>query len=85
MRAVILVHGIFDTSRIFSRMASRLQACGFRPLALNLTPSNGAVGLDLLATQIGMFVDQHLAPAEQFDLVGFSMGGLIARAYLASL
>ncbi len=85
MRTVVLVHGIFDTSKIFAPMASWLKACGFRPLALNLSPNNGAVGLDELAAQVGAFVDQHLLPGEPFDLVGFSMGGLVSRYYVQRL
>lgn len=85
MRAVILVHGIFDTAKIFTSMSSWLQRSGFRPLAPNLTPSSGAVGLDELAAQLGAFVDQHLSPEESFDLVGFSMGGLISRYYVQRL
>lgn len=85
MRPVVLVHGIFDTSKIFDRMASWLRTCGFRPLALNLIPSSGAVGLDELAPQVGAFADRHLSPGEHFDLVGFSMGGLVSRYYMQRL
>jgi triacylglycerol lipase len=84
-RPVVLVHGIFDTSKIFTTMANWLRIRGFRPLAVNLIPSSGAVGLDALAAQIGPFVDRHVPPGEQFDLVGFSMGGLVSRYYVQRL
>ncbi|HSZ63839.1 MAG TPA: triacylglycerol lipase [Terriglobales bacterium] len=84
-RPVVLVHGIFDTSKIFAPMANRLKVRGFRPLAPDLKPSSGATGLDALAAQIGPFVDRYLPPEEQFDLVGFSMGGLVSRYYVQRL
>jgi len=85
MRPVVLVHGIFDTSKIFTTMANWLKVRGFRPLAPNLIPSSGAVGVDALAAQIGPFVDRHLSPGQQFDLIGFSMGGLVSRYYVQRL
>lgn len=66
-------------------MANWLQKCGFRPLALDLIPSDGTIGLDGLAAQIGTFANQRLSPDEPFDLVGFSMGGLVSRYYVQRL
>jgi triacylglycerol lipase len=82
---VLLVHGIGDTSAVFARMAGWLEARGFRPLAVDLTPSDGTVGLDRLAQQVATFAGQHLADDETFDLVGFSMGGLVGRYYVQRL
>lgn len=84
MRSAVLVHGIFDTAKIFTFMARWLKDRGFQPLPLELTPSDGAVGLDQLAQQVATFVDQHV-PGEQFDLIGFSMGGLVSRYYVQRL
>ena len=85
LRPVVLVHGIWDTSRVFARMSRYLSARGFRPLAVDLAPSNGAAGLDELAGQLRVFADEKLAPDESFDLVGFSMGGLVCRYYVQRL
>lgn len=84
-RPVVLVHGIFDTSKIFTTMAKRLEVRGLRPLAPDLKPGSGATGLESLAAQIGPFVDQYFSPEEKFDLVGFSMGGLVSRYYVQRL
>lgn len=84
-RAVVLVHGIWDTSRVFARMARWLEGRGFRPLAVDLTPSDGAVGLEQLAAQLREFVERELSPGEPFDLIGFSMGGLVSRYYVQRL
>jgi triacylglycerol lipase len=84
-RTVVLVHGIWDTSRVFAPMAKWLEGRGFRALAVDLRPSDGAVGLNKLAEQLAEFVERELAPGESFDLVGFSMGGLVSRYYLQRL
>jgi triacylglycerol lipase len=66
-------------------MEKWLKTGGFRPLGVNLKPSDGSVGLDKLADQIGIFAEQNLSSMEQFDLVGFSMGGIVARYYVQRL
>jgi len=84
-RPVVLVHGIWDSSDAFVPMAGWLRTRGFRPLAVDLTPSDGTVGLDELARQLAAFVDHQLPDGETFDLVGFSMGGLVGRYYVQRL
>ena len=85
MRPVVLVHGIFDSGTKFDRMAQFLNGRGFRPLAPSLSPSNGKVGLDELALQLRAFVNEQIPSQEPFDLIGFSMGGLVSRYYLQRL
>jgi triacylglycerol lipase len=84
-RTVVLVHGIWDTSQVFARMARWLEGRGFRTLAVDLAPSDGAVGLEELAGQLRAFVGRELAPGETFDLIGFSMGGLVSRYFVQRL
>jgi triacylglycerol lipase len=83
-RPVVLIHGIFDTAAKLEPMVQFLNDLGFRPFAPTLAPSDGAVGLDELALQLRFFVDEHI-PEGRFDLIGFSMGGLIGRYYLQRL
>ena len=84
-RTVVLVHGIWDTSRVFRRMTRWLEERGFRVLAVDLVPSDGTVGLDVLAGQLRDFVEREVPASERFDLVGFSMGGLVSRYYVQRL
>jgi triacylglycerol lipase len=84
-RAVVLVHGIWDTSRVFARMGRWLEERGYRALAVDLKPSDGSVGLNKLAEQLRIFVERELEAGESFDLVGFSMGGLVSRYYVQRL
>ncbi|ERN40801.1 putative acetyltransferase and hydrolase [Rubidibacter lacunae KORDI 51-2] len=80
---VLLVHGINDTAGVFWRMAAYLRDRGCSTHALDLTPNNGAARLEVLAQQVADRATR--LPAGPFDLVGFSMGGLIGRYYLQRL
>jgi triacylglycerol lipase len=81
---VILVHGIGDTPDVFGPMAAVLRARGHEPHAVAMTPASGRVGLDRLALQLQAYIDVRIG-SEQVGLVGFSMGGLVARYYVQRL
>lgn len=81
---VVLVHGIYSTSADFARLAGYLRAQGHEVLMVDLTPSDGSVGLEILAQQIADFTAANLQ-GRRFDLVGFSMGGLVSRYYMQRL
>lgn len=82
---VILVHGIWNTAGIFNPLQTYLQNSGWSVYALTMRPNNGDAPLEALAQQLAHFVHDRLGPSEPFDLVGFSMGGLISRYYLQRL
>lgn len=81
---VILVHGIYSSSGDMTRLARHLEREGREVFALDLTPCNGKCGLDELAGQLDAFIDAKV-PRGKFDLVGFSMGGLVSRYYVQRL
>jgi triacylglycerol lipase len=83
-RPVVLVHGIHSSSGDMARLARHLQREGREVHCLDLEPADGRSGVDELAGQLDAFVDARL-PAGKFDLVGFSMGGLVSRYYLQRL
>ena len=82
---VLLIHGIDDTADLFVTLRPYLEAQGWQTHALDLHPNNGTAGLDQLAQQVAAYVEQTFAPDEVFDLVAFSMGGIISRYYLQRL
>lgn len=82
---VVLVHGITDTFAIFQRMSGFLRRQGWSVFGLDLVPSNGDRGLDVLAEQLAEFAEANIPAGKQFDLVGFSMGGLVSRYYVQRL
>lgn len=85
MRSVVLVHGIFDSGRSFRKMARFLETRGFQTFLPNLKQNTGKSGLDELARNLKTYVDDHVPSGQTFDLVGFSMGGLVSRYYLQRL
>ncbi|RZM79158.1 esterase/lipase family protein [Leptolyngbya iicbica] len=83
---VLLIHGIDDTAKIFQTLVNSLSDRGWPEVhAIDLVPSNGDIGLDELAAQIQAYVEANLPAPQQFDLVGFSMGGIVSRYYLQRL
>jgi triacylglycerol lipase len=82
----VLVHGINDTCDKFKTMQAAFEQQGHRCIVPSLIPNNGSKGLAFLAKQLQDFIHAELADSEtDLCLVGFSMGGLIARYYLQEL
>ncbi len=82
---VVLVHGIWNTADIFCPLRSYLERSGWQTHALSMRPNNGDAPLEVLAKQVCDFIAAHIDPQQPFDLVGFSMGGLISRYYVQRL
>ncbi|MGD1804884.1 esterase/lipase family protein [Dapis sp. BLCC M126] len=82
---ILLIHGIFDTIRIFDKMSRYLKQLGWEVYSLNLIPNYGILGLDKLAEQVADYVDKTFPPNQPFDLIGFSMGGIVSRYYVQRL
>lgn len=81
---VLLIHGIADSERNMRWMARHLRQEGWEVHTLNLTPNWAQAGIEPLAAQIDTFARQQFG-ARKFDLVGFSMGGLVSRYYVQRL
>lgn len=81
---VILVHGIWNSAGIFSTLKAYLEQAGWSVYALSMVPNNGDALLEVLAEQVAAFVKKSVGQ-QPFDLVGFSMGGLISRYYVQRL
>lgn len=85
LNPIILVHGIWDTERVFQRMATSLREKGWPVYCVNLMPNDGTVGLDVLAQQVRDYIGNTFEGEQPLNLVGFSMGGLISRYYVQRL
>lgn len=82
---VLLIHGIDDTEAVFAGMTMYLTTHGWSVYSVALTPSNGDKGLDDLAKQLATYIYKTFPGEQAFDLVGFSMGGIISRYYVQRL
>ncbi len=82
---VLLVHGIFDTGRVFHSMVPYLKQRGLTVYDLDLVPNDGNAALDQLAEQVADYINATFSPEQPLDLVGFSMGGIVSRYYVQRL
>jgi triacylglycerol lipase len=82
---VLLVHGFQDDARKMQAMARALRRDGWTVLTPTLSPSGCQVGNEVLAQQLSDFIAANVPPGTRFDLVGFSMGGIVCRYYLQRL
>ncbi|MEL6459494.1 MAG: alpha/beta fold hydrolase [Cyanobacteria bacterium J06621_15] len=82
---VLLVHGIWDTGKVFRKMIPFLKERGLTVYDLDLSPNDGSKGLDDLAEQVATKVKSTFGGEQTFDLLGFSMGGIVSRYYVQRL
>ncbi|MEW6765572.1 MAG: alpha/beta fold hydrolase [Pseudomonadota bacterium] len=82
---ILLLHGIFDTSRIFNRLIRALESAGHVCHAPSMKPFDARRGIHDLACSVEQFVDRNMPHQEPFLVVGFSMGGIVARQYMQVL
>ncbi len=82
---VILVHGLHDTSAKMRSIANHLVHRGRQVHSIDLQPNDGTALLQILASQLQEFIDRQLPIDSKFDLIGFSMGGLVSRYYMQRL
>jgi len=81
-RPVILLHGLFLNQACWSLLRWRLRRAGFyRVHTLNLPPWRD---VERQTEMVALLIDQlrHRYHCDQVDLIGHSMGGMIARNYL---
>jgi triacylglycerol lipase len=84
LRPVILVHGIHSDGGCMRRLEKHLRSQGRIVFSPSLRPCTGRAPIEELAAQLASFADRNL-PRRKFDLVGFSMGGLVSRYYVQRL
>ena len=82
---VVLVHGFWNTGRIFDPLIATLEQHGCRCFAPSLQPNDFCLGARDLSFKLSGGIDAHFGTKEPFVLVGFSMGGLVARDYVQNL
>lgn len=82
---VLLVHGWLDTRAKFDKMTGYLRNLGWEVHSFDLVPNLGNIELEKLADQVADYAQRTIAGDRLFDLIGFSMGGIVSRYYLQRL
>jgi len=84
-RPLVLVHGLWDTPRVFHRLIQRIDQPDRPLLAPHLPHGLGVVPLRELARRLDQLILQQFGRDTEIDLLGFSMGGVIGRIWLQEL
>ena len=79
---LVLVHGLWDTPRLFRRLEEELRGRRQPLLVPHLPHGLGQRPLLELATQLGRLVNERFGPDQPVDVLGFSMGGLVGRSWI---
>lgn len=81
-RHVLLLHGLGDKASKMGRLKRHLASQSRKVHALALSASWGQAGIEAQAEEVRAYVEAHIPRGERFDLVGFSMGGIVSRYYV---
>jgi pimeloyl-ACP methyl ester carboxylesterase len=79
-RGVVLIHGIFRSSKCMSTIADSLRKAGYEVFPFNYPSTQ--VSIPDAAEYLNKSI-QSLEGLEEIDIVAHSMGGLVTRAYFA--
>jgi len=79
---IILIHGLWNTSSIFSSITSKLDDIGIEYFAPTLEHSYGMTSILDLTNILNEFIFEKYGSKKELDILGFSMGGIIARSWI---
>lgn len=82
---VVLIHGIWNTGRMFDPMAAALREQGYTCFAPDLRPNDGRNGIRDLSDKLAGQINARFGPRRPLVLIGFSMGGIVARDYVENV
>ena len=84
-RKLVLVHGLWDKPKIFDRLISYLQVDNLTIFAPYLPHKGGRTPLKNLAIELDRLILERFGSEQFIELLGFSMGGVICRAWLQQM
>jgi triacylglycerol lipase len=79
---IILIHGLWNTSSIFSSITSKLDEIGIEYFAPTLNHSYGITSIIDLSNILNELILEKYGLEKEIDILGFSMGGIIGRYWL---
>ena len=79
---IILIHGLWNTSDIFSSITSKLDEIGIEYFAPTLKHKYGMVSIVELTFLLNTLILEKYGYEKELDILGFSMGGIIARYWI---
>jgi triacylglycerol lipase len=82
---LVLVHGLWDTPKLFRHLVAALGGERDPLLLPNLQHRFGATRMQPLAERLEAAISTAYGPSQTIDLLGFSMGGVIGRTWIQLL
>ena len=82
---IILIHGLWNTSDIFSSITSRLDEIGIEYFAPTLKHEFGMTSIVELTNLLNNLILEKYGLEKELDILGFSMGGIIGRYWIIKL
>ena len=79
---IILIHGLWNTSSIFSFITSKLDEQGIDYFAPTLNHSFGMTSIVELTNLMDQLILEKYGLQQEIDVLGFSMGGIIGRYWI---
>ena len=79
---IILIHGLWNTSSIFSFITSKLDEQGVDYFAPTLNHSFGMTSIVELTNLMDKLILEKYGLQQEIDVLGFSMGGVIGRYWI---
>ena len=77
-----MIHGLWNTSSIFSSITSKLDDIGIEYFAPTLKHSYGMTSIHDLTNKLNEFILNKCGLEKEIDILGFSMGGIIGRYWI---
>ena len=78
----ILIHGLWNTSDIFSSITPKLDEIGVEYFAPTLKHSFGMTSIVYLTNLLNEMILDKYGCQKEIDILGFSMGGIIGRYWI---
>ncbi len=72
---IILIHGLWNTSSIFSLITSKLDEMGIEYFAPTLNHAFGMTSIVELTNLMDQLIIENYGLEQEIDILGFSMGG----------
>jgi len=84
-RPIILIHGLWNTSAIFNSLIKKLDYYDLEYYAPTLKHYFGRISIIDLAKSLDNLITKKYGKEREVDILGFSMGGIIARFWINEL
>ena len=79
---IILIHGLWNTSSIFSLISSKLDEKEVEYFAPTLNHAFGMTSIVELTNLMDQLIVEKYGLEQEIDILGFSMGGIIGRYWI---